>query len=168
MKIAVFLMFLLALALSAFVVLTSGRAPQTGMVLESALPATFAEQEAAMFTEGPHWIVRGFLQQGLVRLWPLLSVVVFSCFCTARALVTFSTGRGLAEVHRIAAASVLPLWAGACITFDMLRLLPRYTEQFSYHHDWLGAIRVTLFTSLIASLVPAAVALAAQIRHRAR
>ena len=165
MKIVVFFMLFLAVALSVFVVITGSGEPTTGLVIAVESPYTFAEREAAMFPDGPHWILRGFRGQDPISLTTLLAVVLFSCLCTVQALRALIGKRGLHHMPLVSAASILPIWIGACLTFAMLRLLPHYTGEPSYHHDLLGKIRVTLFTCLVGGLVPATIAAAAQIRH---
>jgi len=137
------------------------------LVIATEGPHTFAEREAAMFPNGPHWIVRGFHQLVPIPLLILLVLVGFSGCSTVVAFRALMTGRGLRHMSLVAAASILPVWVGVCLVFAMLRLLPYYAGHPSYHHDWLGAIRVTLFTSLVAGLTPAATAIAALLRHSA-
>jgi len=167
-KVTALLMLAVAVLLSGFVIARSGKEPATGLVLSPTEPTTFAELESAMFPDGPHWVVRGFQQLDLITLTILLVLVVFSMLSTARALRALITGQGLSGMPFISASSLVPIWIGACLTFAMLRFLPYYTGQSSYHHNWIGAIRVTLFTCLIAGLTPAAIAAAAQWRHRSR
>ena len=158
-------MLLLAIALSILVLVTGRAEPATGLAIVPDGPYTFAEREASMFPDGPHWIVRGFRQQDLISLSILLLLITFSGSCTAMALRALVTKHGLSHMPLVAGASILPVWVGVCLTFAMLRLLPHYAGQPSYHHDWLGAIRVTLLTSLLAGLIPATLAVAALLRH---
>lgn len=84
-----------------------------------------------MFPDGPNWILRGFRQQDLISLAILSLVIAFSGFCVVLASRCFMTGHGLSRMPLIAAASILPVWVGVCLTFAMLRLLPHYTGQES-------------------------------------